>query len=162
MMLSRIALVMALLSLSPTVMAESFDYSHKLFQSEFKTWNYDKLFDCSVRYEIVVGVFEHLASDPNKIASSARSIEHVYKLLFGYAVMAGIAQGISPLELQRIHSQKSVEATNQLGENRVASKDQVYGVLSNYMDYAKSSCRSYFETLDLRMRDVEKQYLASD
>ena len=107
-------------------------------------------------------MFEHLAADPGKIALSARSIEQVYKLLFGYAIMAGIAQGVSPLELQRIHSQKSVEATKQLGEHRVASKDHVFGVLSNYMDYAKSSCRPYFEALDLRMRDVEKQYLASD
>ncbi len=162
MMLSRIALVLALFSLTPSVMAESFDYSHRLFQTEFKTWNYDKLFDCSVRYEIVVGVFEHFAADPSKIAASAKNIEQTYKLLFGYAVMAGIAQGVSQIELQRIHSQKSVEATNQLGEYRVASKDHVYGVLAKYMDYAKFSCRPYFEALDLRMRDIEKQYLAAN
>ena len=162
MMLSRIALVMALFSLSPSVTAEDFDYSHQLFQSEFKTWNYDKLFDCSVRYEIVVGVFEHLAADPVKIASSAKIIEQTYKLLFGYAVMAGMAQGISPIELQQIHSQKSVEVTNKLGEYQVASKDQVYGVLAEYMDFAKSSCRPYFEALDVRMRDVEKKYLDAD
>ncbi len=82
MMLSRLALVLALFSLSQPVMAETFDYSHKLFQSEFKTWNYDKLFDCSVRFEMVVGVFENLAADPRKIASSAKSIEQTYKLLF--------------------------------------------------------------------------------
>lgn len=162
MMFSRIALVLALFSLSQPVMAETFDYSHQLFQSEFKTWNYDKLFDCSVRYEIVVGVFEHLASDPRKIASSARSIEQTYKLLFGYALMAGMAQGLSPIELQRIHSQKSVEVTNQLGEYRVANKDEVYGVLAEYMNFAKFSCRPYFEALDLRMRDVEEQYLAAN
>ena len=161
-MLSRIALVLALISLSPPVMAEEFDYSHNLFQSEFKTWNYDKLFDCSVRYEIVVGVFEHLAADPGKIASSAKIIEQTYKLLFGYAVMAGMAQGVSPIELQRIHSQKSVDVTNTLGEYQVASKDQVYGVLAEYIDFAKSSCRPYFEALDTRMRDVEEKYLDAD
>lgn len=162
MMLSRIFLVLALFSLSHPVMAETFDYSHKLFQSEFKTWNYDKLFDCSVRYEIVVGVFEHLAADPRKIASSAQSIEQTYKLLFGYALMAGMAQGLSPIELQRIHSRKSLEVTNQLGEYRVANTNQVYGVLARYMNFAKSSCRPYFEALDLRMRDLEKQYLAAN
>jgi len=42
----------------------------------------------------------------------------------------------------------------------VATRNQVYGVLAQYMNFAKSSCRPYFEALDLRMRDVEKQYLA--
>ena len=76
--------------------------------------------------------------------------------------MAGMAQGLSAIELQRIHSQKSLEVTSQLGEYRVANRSQVYGVLAQYMNFAKSSCRPYFEALDLRMRDVEKQYLATN
>ena len=161
MMIGRIVLVLALFSLSQPSMAQGFDYSHPLFQSEFKTWNYDKLFDCSIRYEIVIGVFETLADDPSEITTSTLQIEQAYKALFGYALMAGTAQGVSSFKLHEIHAQKVSDVLAQLGEYRASSKKEMYEVLAEYMTYAKFSCRPYFEALDVRMRDIEERYLAA-
>jgi len=157
----RFVLVVVLILLSQPLMAQGIDYSHPLFQSEFRSWNYDKLFDCSVAYEIVVGAYKGLANDSTEVAISTVGIEQAYRVLFAYALMAGVAQGVSPPELQQIHARKSADVIHQIGENRAPGSLKMFAVLSEFMTTAQTSCRPYFEALDQRMRDIEVRVLTA-
>lgn len=161
-MLIYITIIVALISFVAPATAQAIDFDHPLVQEEVKTWNYQMLLDCSLRYDISVGVYEALADDLSHFAAAIQRWDWAYKLHFGYAQVAALAQGVSAAELLDLYDKRMRAMIKPIDDARSVNNDAVADVIVDYLDYAKRSCRPYIEELDARLRSIELSFQKDD